>query len=170
MKATRQQLENLAHDIIVDAYEGWTARTWAIGAGDYKWGTEKGLYELDGDSHFASVTLYDAEALEEITEDEYDALPETERFVGAWGRCFRLNNPLTLTHTLVADFIEKVGTGEFDQSNLPEYGQLSDEVLNALAGSYLFGEDGIDAFHEINDAIVSDTIVQMILLGEVTYG
>lgn len=169
MKATRQQLEELAQSILIDAIEGWTCRTWAL-RDDYKWGTDNGLYELNGANQYASVVLYDLENLPEITEEEFDALPEEKRLVGGWGNLFRLENPLFLTHEHIADFIEKIGKGEFNQDNVPNHGRLSQEIVGALAGAYLFGEDGIEGFHDINDAIVSDCIVQFITLGEVVYG
>lgn len=170
MKATRQQLEALAQTILIDAIEGWTCSTWAL-RDDYQWGTDNGLYELSGENPYASVVLYDLEELTEVTEEEFDALPEEKRWVGGFGNhLFRLDNPLFLTHTHIADFIEKIGKGEFSQDNVPDHGRLSNEVVTALAGAYLFGEDGIEGFHDINDAIVSDCIVQFITLGEVVYG
>lgn len=169
MKATRQQLEELATSILSNAIECWTCSTWAL-CDEYQWGTDEGLHKLDGENPYGSVILYDLEKLTEVTEEEFYALPENERWLGGWGTFLRLNNPLFLTHTHIADFIEKIGKGEFSQDDVPDHGRLSNEVVTALAGAYLFGEDGIDGFHDINDAIVSDCIVQFITLGEVVYG
>lgn len=172
MKATRQQLLNLGASILSTAYEGGSSgiASWAVANGTYKWGTEKGLHELHGNEHFASVTLYDTEACE-LVEDEAELakLTDDDGFDG-WGGFYRFGKPLFISESIIADFIEKIGKGEFNQDDVPEYGQLSIKRVSALAGCYLFGEDGIDEFESYCDAIVADSIVQFILLGEVTYG
>jgi len=172
MKATRQQLLNLGASILSTAYEGGSCgmASWAVSNGTYKWGTEKGEGELHGNEHYASVTVYDTEACE-LVEDEAELakLTDDDGF-GGWGGFYRFGKPLVINESIIADFIEKIGTGEFNQDSVPDYGQLSIKRVSALAGCYLFGEDAIDEFESDNDCIVSDTIVQFILLGEVTYG
>jgi hypothetical protein len=172
MKATRQQLLNLGASILSTAYEGGSCglASWAVANGTYEWGTEQGLYELDGNNHFASVTLYDREACE-LVEDEAELakLTDDDGFNG-WGGFYRFGKPLVISDAIIADFIEKIGTGEFSQDNVPDYGQLRTSLVSGLAGSYLQGEDACEDFECEIDAIDADNIVQFILLGEVTYG
>lgn len=172
MKATRQQLLNLGASILSTAYEGgsYGIASWAVANSTYTWGTELGEGELDGNEHFASVTLYDMEACELVEdEDELAKLTDDDGFNG-WGGFYRFGTPLVISESIIADFIEKIGTGEFNQDSVPDYGQLPLKRVSALAGCYLFGENAIDEFEHDCDAIVADAIVQFILLGEVTYG
>ena len=172
MKATRQQLLNLGASILSIAYEGGSCglASWAVANGTYKWGSELGENELRGFEHYASVTLYDTEACE-LVEDEAELakLTDDDGFNG-WGGFYRFGKPLHINESIIADFIEKIGKGEFNQDNVPDYGQLPIKRVSLLAGCYLFGDDAIDEFESYCDAIVADTIVQFILLGEVTYG
>lgn len=172
MKATRQQLLNLGASILSTAYEGGSCgiASWAVANGTYNWGTEQGLYELDGNNHFASVTLYDREACELVEDaDLLTTLTDDEGFNG-WGGFYRFGKPLHISESIIADFIEKIGTGEFSQDNVPDYGQLRTDLVSGLAGSYLQGKDACEDFECEIDAIDADNIVQFILLGEVTYG
>ena len=172
MKATRQQLLNLGATVLSTAYEGGSCglASWAVANGTYEWGTEQGLYKLDGNNHFASVTLYDRESCE-LVEDEAELakLTDDDGFNG-WGGFYRFGKPLVISESIIADFIEKIGTGEFSQDDVPDYGQLRTSLVSGLAGSYLQGASAIGDFECEIDAIDADNIVQFILLGEVTYG
>ena len=172
MKATRQQLENLGSDILIMAYEGGSCglASWAVANDTYRWGGEKGLYELGNEKQYASVTLYDTEDCELVTDEAELAKVTDNDGWWSWGEFYRFGKPMFISESIIADFIEKIGKGEFNQDNVPDHGQLSQKTVTALAGAYLYGEDAIDEFLCDSDAIVADNIVQFILLGEVVYG
>jgi hypothetical protein len=163
MLATREQLIDAGASIIIDAYEGGSCglASWAVCYGTYKWTTENGDYELGKRNTGASVTLYDLEACE--PQDE-----EGEEGTGFWGDgdWYKFGKPLPIDAEMVADFIVKVGKGDLDLSQVPEYGRLSDSTLKALVSMY----HGWDSAFDDWDCINADAVIQFMLLGEVTYG
>ena len=110
------------------------------------WGSENGDYELGDNISYASTILYRSD---DDSETGYSEIP------------------LAIDGKIIAEFVTKVGKGEFSQESLPDYGRMNPETLALLAGVYL----GIIAPEDADlDAISNDNIVQMILLGEVVYG
>lgn len=177
MKPLRQTLENIASDIIITAYEGGSCglASWAIDNGSYKWGSEEGDYKLSlahecprTRREYASVVLHDRQSCEQVTVHEARQLGDDNVWEDGWGNYYKFGAPLYVDQKIVADFIESFGNGKFDQSNVPEYGRLSDKLVVALTALAVAGYEG--GFEELNDALVSDAILQFILLGEVTYG
>ena len=67
---------------------------------------------------------------------------------------------------MIADFIVKVGKGDLDLSQVPDYGRLSDSTLKALVSMY----HGLGSAFSEWDCINADAVIQFMLLGEVTYG
>lgn len=148
MKATRQELENLGADIIINAYEEGTygLASWAVCDGTYAWGSENGAW-TDGDKNYASVTIY---------EQGDEAKPNMEK-------------PLMISQSVIADFIQALATDKVEFTG-NEYGELSKRTMYLLKGAYLLGKEGIEEFQAHDDAYVSDSICQTVLLGEVRYG
>lgn len=176
MKPSRQVLENIASDIIITAYEGGSCglASWAVDNGSYKWGSEEGDYKLSlahecprTRREYASVVLHDRQSCEQVTAEEAERLGD-ESWSDGWGNHYKFGAPLYVDQKIVADFLESFSNGKFDQRHVPEYGQLADKIVIALSALVNHGYEGV--FEEINDSIVSDAILQFILLGEVTYG
>jgi hypothetical protein len=167
MLATREQLIDAGASIIIDAYEGGSCgiASWAVSYGTYKWKSEKGEGELGERMTSASVTLYDTEDMEVLEEDDPMYGKEGEGYFN-WGEFLKFGKPLYIDHEIIADFIVKVGKGDLDLSQVPEYGKLSDSTLKALVSMY----HGWDSAFDEWDCINADQVVQFILLGEVTYG
>lgn len=157
MVATREQLIDNACTILIDAYEGGScgSGSWAVSYNTYKW------EEKDGRMTSASVTLYD---LEDCEPQEKEGEEGTGFY--SWGEWLKFGKPLDIDAEKIADFIVKVGKGELDLSQTPEYGRLSNQTLRALLSMYHGLDDAFDDW----DAINADQVVQFILLGEVTYG
>lgn len=169
MVATREQLIDNASTVLIDAYEGgqYGLGMWSISAGDYKWTTENGDYEL-GDRHLgASVTLYDIE--DSVLSPEHDPNNGGAEGLGyrSWtGDWYLCKNPRPINAEMIADFIEKVGKGEVDFDKVPDYGRLSTSTLKSL----LFMYHGFDEAFDDWDCTNANAVVQFILLGEVVYG
>ncbi len=120
--------------------------SWVTSEDGLTWGSENGDYELGEKISYASATVY---RLDEDSETGYS------------------ENPLKIDGKLIAEFVAKVGKGEFSQESIPEYGRMNPEVLSKLSGVYL----GLLPPEDCDlDALDADSIVQMVLLGEVIYG
>jgi hypothetical protein len=143
-----RNLLNFSADILITAYEGGHCgmASWVISEDGLTWGSENGDYELGEKISYASATVY---RLDEDSETGYS------------------ENPLKIDGKLIAEFVAKVGKGEFSQESIPEYGRMNTEVLSKLSGVYL----GLLPPEDCDlDALDADSIVQMVLLGEVVYG
>ena len=167
MIATREQLINSACSILIDAYEGGSCgiASWAVDNGTYKWANDGKEYELGKMGTHASVTLYDSEAMEEITEEHPDYELDDKGCSG-WNCWLKFGEPLYIDSEMIADFIVKMGEGKIDLSQIPEHGRLSDSTLKSLLFMYHGWGDAFDDW----DCINADSVVQFILLGEVVYG
>lgn len=142
------KLQNFGADILIGAYEGGHCglASWAMSEDGLLWGSENGDYELGDNISYASTILYRSD---DDSETGYSEIP------------------LAIDGKIIAEFVTKVGKGEFSQESLPDYGRMNPETLTLLAGVYL----GLIAPEDADlDAISNDNIVQMILLGEVIYG
>lgn len=148
MKIENQNLLNFSADILMIAYEGGHCgmASWAMSEDGLLWGSENGDYELGNKKRYASTTVY---RLDEDSDEGYSIYP------------------LEIDEKIIADFITKIGEGQFSQQSLPEYGRMNPTVLAKLAGVYLGAIDPADCDL---DALDADSIVQMTLLGEVVYG
>lgn len=143
-----RKLLNFSADILMNAYEGGHCgmASWAMSEDGLLWGSENGDYELGDKINYASTTVY---RLDEDSETGYSDIP------------------LRIDEKIIAEFITKVGKGEFSQERIPEYGRMNPEALSTLSGIYLgYLPPDAGGF----DAILADSIVQMILLGEVVFG
>lgn len=163
MVATREQLIDNACTILIDAYEGGSCgiASWAVSYGTYKWAYDGKDSDLGEMGTHASVTLYDLEECEPQAE-------EGEEGTGffSWGQWYKFGKPLYIDHEIIADFIVKVGKGELDLSQVPDYGRLSRGTMGALVEMY----HGMDTAFDDWDCMNADQVVQFIILGEVTYG
>ena len=148
MKIETQKLLNFSADILITAYEGGDCgmASWVISEDGLTWGSENGDYELGEKISYASATVY---RLDEDSDEGYSIYP------------------LEIDEKVIAEFITKVGEGQFSQQSLPEHGRMNPEVLAKLAGVYLGAIDPADCDL---DALDADSIVQITLLGEVVYG
>jgi hypothetical protein len=143
-----QKLLNFSADVLITAYEGGHCgmASWVISEDGLKWGSENGDYELGEKISYASATVY---RLDEDSDEGYSIYP------------------LEIDEKIIAEFVAKVGKGEFSQESIPEYGRMNTEVLSKLSGVYL----GLLPPEDCDlDALDADSIVQMVLLGEVIYG
>jgi hypothetical protein len=143
-----RNLLNFSADILITAYEGGHCgmASWVTSEDGLTWGSENGDYELGEKISYASATVY---RLDEDSETGYS------------------ENPLKIDEKIIAEFVAKVGKGEFSQESLPDYGRMNTEVLSKLSGVYL----GLLPPEDCDlDALDADSIVQMILLGQVVFG
>jgi hypothetical protein len=164
--ATRENIIDGACTIIVDAYEGCSAY-WAVANGTYQWANDGRMYELGNKGTHASVTLYKEDECDTVDETDPDYGNLDKGFFTTWGNEFvKFGTPYYLDHNLVADLIVKVGTGQFSQDTVPDYGQLGKRAIHTMRAIY-FGDD--DAFDDY-DAYTADSIIQFALFGEVIYG
>lgn len=137
---SRRVLEEIGQAIIVNAVEaGYSGSgSWAR-IKNYSWGSENGEFET-GKIEFASVTLR-----------------ELEEQVEGGSRI-----EMTITHTMVADFIERVFAGKKHFTNRSRV--LESLYLIAIAGDSKAEDLACDL-----DAFDSDAVLQHMMFGEIVY-
>ena len=138
---SRRLLEEIGQSIIVNAVEAGSmgSGSWAR-AKDYSWGSENGEFEL-GDVEYASVTL------RELASQTYDSK--------------RIE--MHITHTMVADFIERVYALQMHRSN-------PSPILESLYALAVAGDEDADDLICDFDSVDADAVLQHIMFGEVVYG
>ena len=166
--ANKQQMTYGACTILTDALELGSSY-WAIRK-NYKWGSANGEYELGNTEQYCSATIYLEEEITEVNSNHPmygDKEHGFQESINNWDDWFIYGKAYPINEQMVIDFIVKVGTGEFSQENVPDYGQLGKTALQCLRSIYFNDED---VFSGGYDALTADSILQFILFGEVVYG